>query len=168
MKPQDILVLLKIITYSGSDWTQAQIAEELMISPAEVSGVLDRCVVSGLINSSKDRINTQALREFLIHGLKYVFPPKVGMKVRGIATAHSASPIKEHIAEGSDIYVWKYSKGTRRGMSVEPLYKTVPAIAEKSPELYELLAVVDTLRIGRVREVEVAIVELDKRLNNVK
>jgi len=38
-------------------------------------------------------------------------------------------------------------------------------IVTSQPKLYEYLVIVDTLRIGRVREVEAAILKLDKRLN---
>jgi hypothetical protein len=38
----------------------------------------------------------------------------------------------------------------------------VPEAAEKDPELYRLLVIADTLRMGRVRERNVAIQELDK------
>jgi DNA-binding Lrp family transcriptional regulator len=166
IKPQDILVLLKIVAIEETVWTQQRLAEELKISPAEISGVFDRCVEAGFINQAKDRVNKQSLKEFLVHGLKYVFPPKIGAKTRGIATAHSASPIKEHIHEGEDNFVWPYYKGTKRGMQIEPLYKTIPEIASGDPVLYELLVIVDTLRVGRVREVEIAVLELDKRLGN--
>lgn len=166
IKSQDILILLYLLTKSEG-WLQSEVAESLLISPAEVSNALNRCVVSGLINGDKSRVNKLALREFLIGGLKYAFPAEVSTKVRGIATAHSASPIKEKIAEGEDIYVWSHYLGTRRGFGVKPLYKTVPKIAEKNPALYELLVIADTIRIGKVREIEIAIEELDKRLNNV-
>lgn len=166
VKPQDIVILLKLLSLGESPWTQLQLAEGLKISPAEVSNAFDRLVEAGFINQSKDRINKQALKEFLVHGLKYTFPPKIGAKTRGIATAHSASPIKEHIHEGEDNFVWPYYKGTKRGLQIEPLYKTVPEVAINDAALYELLVIVDTLRVGRVREVEVAISELDKRFGD--
>lgn len=167
MKSQDILVILKVLSLKEEQWTQAVVADSLLISPAEVSSVFERLIESGFINQTKDRVNKQALREFLIHGLKYVFPAKLGPKVRGIATAHSAPPIRDLITEGEDIFVWKTASGNRRGLSVEPLYKTVPKIVSANKALYELLVIVDTLRIGRVREIEVAISELDKRLEYV-
>ncbi len=161
-------MLLKIVSLGESSWTQSQLAEGLKLSPFEISVGLGRCIEAGFINPGKDRVNKQALREFLIHGLKYTFPPKIGAKARGMATAHSASPIKEYIHQGEDNFVWPYYKGTKRGLQIEPLYKTVPEVASGDPVLYELLVIVDTLRVGRVREVEVAIVELDKRLNDGK
>lgn len=168
LRPQDVVILLKILTFSTSDWTLADIADSLKISISEVSGALERCRISGLVNQSKRNVNKLSLREFLIYGLKYVYPAQIGTPVRGIATAHSALPISAHITEGKEILVWANSKGTRRGNSVSPLYATVPKIVESQPELYEYLVIVDTLRVGRVREIEAAILELDKRLNAEK
>lgn len=164
MKPQDILILLYLLT-RDEEWTQVKVAEALNISTSEVSNALNRCVETGLMDTEKRRINKLALREFLLGGIKYAFPAKPGTEARGIATAHSASPIKEHIAENGPNYVWPYYKGTRRGFAVEPLYKTVPQIISNQPKLYEYLVIVDALRTGKVREVEAAIEELDKRLN---
>ena len=84
---------------------------------------------------------------------------------RGISTAHSASPVKEYISEGKDHYVWSYYKGTKRGNTIAPLYAIIPKVVENQPELYELLTIIDTLRVGKKREIEIAIIELDKRLN---
>jgi len=44
------------------------------------------------------------------------------------------------------------------------LYKTVPEISVKDEKLYELLALTDALRIGKIREQKIAIVELTKRI----
>ncbi|MPM77420.1 hypothetical protein SDC9_124423 [bioreactor metagenome] len=106
------------------------------------------------------------MRDFLIYGLKYVFPPQVGTSVRGILTAHSASPIKEHITSGNDNYVWPYYKGTKRGFSVAPLYENIPKFIDNDTQLYEYLVIVDTLRVGKAREIEIAIKELDKRIKD--
>lgn len=165
LRPQDVVILLKILTFSNNDWTLADIANPLKISISEVSGALERCRISGLVNQSKKKVNKLSFREFLIYGLKYVYPALIGAPVRGFATAHSALPVSAHITEGNEILVWANSKGTRRGNAVSPLYPTVPKIVESQPELYEYLTIVDTLRIGRAREIEAAIMELDKRLN---
>ena len=63
-----------------------------------------------------------------------------------------------------DKLVWPYPKGEERGQSVEPLYPTVVESAQQNPKLYELLALVDALRVGRVRERELAAIELEKRV----
>ena len=119
-----------------------------------------------LIDSKKRKVNINSFCEFLIYGIKYVFPTEPGAVVKGIPTAHSASPIKEHISSGKDVYVWAYAKGTHRGQAIEPLYKTITQLVQNYRLFYELLTIVDTIRVGRVREIKIAIEELNKRLKN--
>lgn len=166
MRPQDIVVLLKIISINSDDWRNIDIASAIGISPSEVSEALNRCKIAKLIDSKKRRVNINSFTEFLVFGLKYVFPTEPGAIVKGIPTAHSASPIKEHISSGSDVYVWSSAKGTHRGQAIEPLYKTLPQIVQEDKFFYELLTIVDTIRVGRVRETQIAIDELNKRLKN--
>jgi len=167
MRPQDILVLLKIISIKNDNWRSIDIANSLKISPSEVSEALNRCKIARLIDRKKRTVHLNSLKEFLIYGLKYVFPVEPGSIVKGIPTAHSAYPINEHIVPGVDDYVWQYAKGNQRGQAIEPLYKTLPAIIQSDPLFYELLVIVDTIRVGRVREIKIAIEELEKRFRNV-
>jgi hypothetical protein len=166
MRPQDIVVLLKIIAVGDKEWRNIDIANAILLSPSEVSEALNRCKIAGLIDSKKRKVNINSFTEFLIYGLKYVFPTEPGAIVKGILTAHSASPIKEHISSGTDVYVWSYAKGDRRGQAIEPLYKTLPQVVQEDKRFYELLTIVDTIRVGRVREINIAIDELNKRLKH--
>ena len=166
MRPQDIVVLLKIISMTDDKWRNMDIANAVGISPSEVSEALNRCKIAKLIDSKKRKVNINSFTEFLIYGLKYVFPTEPGAIVKGIPTAHSASPIKEHISSGSDVYVWANAKGTHRGQAIEPLYKTLPQLVQEDKLFYELLVIVDTIRVGRVREIQIAIDELNKRVKN--
>jgi hypothetical protein len=166
MRPQDILVLLKIISMKNPEWLNLDIANSLKISQSEVSEALNRCKIARLIDGDKRKIYINSFKEFLIYGLKYVFPAEPGALVRGIPTAHSANPIKELISQGSENFVWPYSKGILRGQSIEPLYDTIPIVVQDDILFYELLAILDTLRIGRVLEIKIAIDELEKRLKN--
>jgi hypothetical protein len=167
MRPQDIVVLLKIISMQNKEWRNIDIANALKISPSEVSEALNRCKIAKLIDGRKKKIYHNSIMEFLIYGLKYVFPAEPGAVVRGVPTAHSAPPVSENINHGEDIYVWPYAKGNQRGQAIDPLYKTIPEIAMGDKSLYELLAIVDTLRVGRAREISIAINELEKRINYV-
>lgn len=169
MRPQDIVVLLKIISIQNRDWRIIDIANAISISTSEVSEALNRCKIAGLIDNNKRNVNLNSFKEFLIYGLKYVFPVEPGAVVRGIATAHSAYPISEHIVSGGDEYVWPYGEGDKKGQAIEPLYKTLPQIINEEDHLfYELLVIVDTIRIGRAREIKIAIDELEKRLKYVR
>lgn len=140
-------------------------AESLMLSQSEVSNALERNKIAGLVDQSKRQVNKLALRDFLINGIKYVFPPQIGLGTRGIATAHSAAPINGHIVEGRENYVWAYYKGTRTGNSIVPLYENIPKFIQNDPPLYEYLVIVDTFRVGKQREIDIAIEELDKKLS---
>ncbi len=165
LKKQDILILLKITTYKGSSFVMKDIATALKISPSEVSESLERCKCCGLIDSSKQKVQRLALEELLVHGLKYVFPAIPGRKVRGVPTAHCVSPIKDLIVSNNDdILVWPHPQGCIKGSAINPLYRTVPEIVAQDEELHQLLAIVDCLRLGRRREVELAKEELKKRL----
>lgn len=167
MRPQDIVVLLKIISIKDDLWRNIDISTSIGISASEISEALNRCKIARLIDSKKRKVNINSFTEFLIYGLKYVFPTEPGAIVKGTPTAHSASPIKEHISSDVDIYVWPNANGTHRGQAIEPLYNTLPHIVQHDNTLfYELLTIVDTIRVGRVREIKIAIDELNKRLRN--
>lgn len=165
MRPQDIVILLKKVTSAGRGMTNAQIAKELSISASEVSEALERCRIARLVDNQKQRVNILALKEFLVHGMKYVFPIQPQAKVRGIATAISAPPMNERILSDKDVYVWPDAKGSIRGEAITPLYRTVTEAVKIDPMLHSLLAIADIFRIGRTREVELAKVELDAIFN---
>lgn len=163
MKPQDVLLLLKIISMNDKSWNQKPTAEALGMSQSEVSESVARSKYAGLLDTSGKQVMKLSLMDFLQYGIRYAFPQKPGPVVRGIPTSHSASPLNKEI-QSTENYVWPYAKGNMRGHSIIPLYISVPKAALKDKDLYELLAMVDALRVGRAREKEIAITELKKRL----
>lgn len=165
MKSQDILILLKKLTSKGQSLSCRKLAEALGMSASSVSESLERCRQVQLVDRNKKRVNTIALQEFLIHGLQYVFPAVTGRVVRGVPTYISASPLQDKIANSNESYVWHYAKGNARGQQIEPLYASVPEAALQDNDLYQLLVIADTLRVGRAREKEIAIEELTKHIN---
>ena len=60
------------------------------------------------------------------------------------------------------IYVWPDLHGKERGLAIEPFYPKQVAAAKKDDELYQLLALIDVIRVGRRREITVAVEELSK------
>lgn len=165
LKSQDIVVLLKVHNLRNSEWTYSKLANSLHMSPSEVHAALKRCVASGLYDSSSRKVRKNSLLEFLIHGLKYVFPGQPGPLSRGMPTAHSADPLKDLLAvDPTDAYVWPSPDGTVRGQTITPLYKSVPEAAKSDSELYQMLSLVDAIRVGRVREQRLASRELEQRL----
>jgi hypothetical protein len=68
------------------------------------------------------------------------------------------------IQSDRDIYVWPDEEGTVRGEMIEPLYPTIPKAAKVDPEFYELLTLLDVIRVGRPREYKIAADQLHKRI----
>ena len=164
LKPQDILILLKICTLGDQEWFQHTLSEGLNISQSEISECLSRSKYSGFIDASRKKVNVLNLLEFLEYGIKYVFPQQPGAIVRGIARAHSAAPLANEI-QSVENFVWPYARGNMRGQAIQPLYKTVPKVVLNDQKLYEVLALVDALRVGKVREQHLAITLLKDRLH---
>lgn len=159
MKPQDVLVLLKIISEQDNQWQQKPLAESLGMSQSEVSQSLNRSEYAGLLNKKTKTVMRLALFDFIRYGLPFAFPQKPGPVMRGIATAHSAEPLNRFI-QSNEMYVWPSAKGKVKGHSIIPLYPSVPDAALKDSKLYHLLALADVMRIGRAREKEMATIEL--------
>ncbi|MBN2213421.1 MAG: hypothetical protein JW723_04190 [Bacteroidales bacterium] len=53
MRPQDIVILLKILLEKNNNWRNINIAKSIMISASEVTEALNRCKIAGLIDSKK-------------------------------------------------------------------------------------------------------------------
>jgi hypothetical protein len=164
MSPQDVVILLKIAAYGQEPWYQVQLAEALNISQAEISNSLARSRYAGLLDESGKQVRKQALMEFLQYGILYAFPAKPGPILRGVPTAHSGPPLNTLIEPNGEGYVWPSATGQSRGQAISPLYRNVVKAVKGDPQLHELLSLVDAVRVGRVREKQLAIEELKKRL----
>ncbi|MGE4344025.1 MAG: hypothetical protein AB7F20_07020 [Geoalkalibacter sp.] len=165
LKPQDILILLKLVTMGAKPWSYNGLANELFMSPSETHSGIKRATMARLFDVSRNIPLVKALEEFLVHGVKYAFPPIRGPLTRGIPTSHAAPPLKEYFALSKDPPpVWPDAEGPVRGYEFSPLYKSVPKAAACDRNLYELLALVDAIREGRARERELAVKELKLRL----
>lgn len=166
LRPIDVVILLKKITPQGVSMNGKQISQSLGISQAEVSVAMERNRLAQLVDDSKTRVNVLALKDFLIHGIRYCFPVRPGRVTRGIATASSAPPINDVIFSDGELFVWSDPSGAVRGQAIVPLYNGVALASMKDPDMYALLVIVDSLRIGGTRERKAAIEELDKYLNH--
>ena len=182
MKGQDIVILLKIVSLQEQE-KQGVLADPLSgrenplsarnlesalgISKTEVNASIHRSIESGLAIQDHWRVspNRRDLHKFIVSGLKFVFPAKPGAMTRGIPTAFAA-PVLEGmlISAGEYIYVWPSAEGKQMGQSIEPLFKSVPEAVQSDPLLYEYLALVDAIRLGKQRESRLAAERLEERL----
>lgn len=152
-------------------YTVRGLAASLGVSKSEVSSSLKRSISSGLAVNDRmtnfPKANTRALLDFIYYGLKYVFPVRPGEIVRGIPTSFAAPVLEgEIMTAGEFIYVWPDARGKRKGQHIPPLFKTVPYAVKKDRSLYELLALVDAIRLGTIRESKIAKQRLEERLKN--
>ena len=95
--------------------------------------------------------------------MRYVYPAEPGAIQRGMPTAHNAPPLN-NIISSEESYVWPWAESEMRGQAIEPLHPGVPGACAKDLVLYELLALVDAIRLGRVREKQQAVDELHLRI----
>lgn len=165
LKPQDVLLALKLhLGRSQPRPRMVDLALELGMSQAEISGSLKRSIYAGLSSPESGLPYPEALKEFVLHGLRYVFPAQLGAMGRGMPTSHAAPPLNKKISSAESC-IWPNEKGEARGASVVPIYPSVPFAASRDPKLYELLALIDALRVGQARERKLAMQELEKRLS---
>ncbi len=68
-----------------------------MISSSEATESIERSVTAGLSSDGKKHMMKGALKEFLVHGIRYMFPVRARDMVRGMANSHSAPPLIDHI-----------------------------------------------------------------------
>ena len=153
MRPQDIVILLKIISKGKQAWLNKDLAYELFLSQSEISESLNRSKIAGLVNSDCKKVHRQSLLEFIQYGLHYVFPVIPEGLSNGVLTAHS-HPIMKNQFQSDQAYVWPDIEGKDFGLSIAPLYKDVVKAIKIDQKLYDLLALTDVLRIGRVREIK--------------
>jgi len=149
LKPQDLVILLKLVSAPEEPFTYSSIGKALFISASEVHASLARARIARLFTSDHDgdfAVAREALRELLLHGAQFVFPAVVGTLTRGIPTAHASPAMRDFLVPSDEPPpVWPYAKGTVRGIALQPLYPTVPRAAEIDSRLYETLALFDAL-----------------------
>jgi hypothetical protein len=158
MRPQDVVVLLQIII-SDPNWMNKDIAGALFMSASEVSYSLQRSALAELIDPSRRKVMRKTFLEFIQYGLPRVFPAIKGPIAIGLPTAYSSPIMSSYLMTNqfSEMIVWPYPEGEARGESINPLYPNAVKAALMNSKLYELLALVDVMRLGKVREKEIAL-----------
>ena len=166
LKPQDIFIMLKLVAWNSSEWSYPALSHELSMSASEVHAGIKRAAAARLMDMDRKMPVKSSLLEFLIHGVKYAYPPDRGGIARGMLTGYAAQPLRDLIMQPDEPPpVWPDPEGQERGYEFSPLYSSVPAACRVDPKLYELLALVDAIRDGSARERKIAIKELQNRIS---
>jgi hypothetical protein len=167
LKPQDILVALKLVALGNNPWSYESLSSSLGMSLSQLHSSVKRCKELGLLRLEGKRMvpNVKNMEELIVHGLKYVFELKRGALTRGIPTSYGAPPLDEILISSKEEPppVWPDPEGSARGFSFSPIYKYAPEAAKKDRKLYEMLALIDAIRAEGAREKQIAIEELKSR-----
>jgi len=129
------------------------------MSASEVNAGIKRSSLAGLLRKKNDKVIPvkKSIEEFLVHGLKYVFPVERGEPTRGIPTSGASPFFKNVLTDDSELPpVWPDANGEIKGYSLKPLYKCVSFAVKHDKALYEYLSIIDALRGGRIREISAA------------
>ena len=166
LKPQDVVIALKL-SLDGESKAYAQKASELGMSASEVHAAEARLVEAKLLSPDKHSVLRKPLMDFLVYGVPHAFAVAPKELTRGVPTAWSAPVMSGEFKGNNELPpIWPDPVGTTQGLSVKPLYRNVPEVAQASRPFYDLLALVDALRIGRARERAFAEEKLRERIMN--
>lgn len=168
IKTPDIYVLGGLLVYDG-DWTYRSLADRLDVPHAVVQRALSRAGDAGLYSAHRRRVHLPHFEEFAIHALRFLAPARLGALTRGVPAAWAAAPMSEAISSSGEEPppVWPYAHGQVRGQAVEPLHRAAPEAVEEWSDLGEILALLDSLRVGDARVRNVAEDFLSERLHSL-
>lgn len=160
LKPQDTLLALKYWSLRRNQQHLAvrELASSLEISASEVSKGAKRLVAARLLVERDNAYHAEAnaLTEWLSFGVRYAFPVEQRGFGRGMGTAWTCALVKTDVVPPNPGTVWSALGGAQEGIFVEPIYKGVPLAASQDPLLYQALALVDAIRLGKPRELAIA------------
>jgi hypothetical protein len=153
IKPQDLLVVIQAAAVRQR-WTVNLMAESLELPPATVHRSIMRCREMGLFSDDIARIDPYLVEEFLVHVVRFEFPPRWIGTSRGVPTAWSADPLKSVLRSDrtSDTVVWPLEAGRRSGRGLEPIHPNLVKFEKSNPEVYAWGTLVDAIRIGGARD----------------
>ncbi len=163
LRPVDLSIALRLEHAPDERYEDLARAVGLSLSASHRS--VRRLAMAGLLAPGSRRVNRSALLEFLVHGVRYAFPPNLGRESLGVPTAGGLPELAKDLPSGSHA-VWPSALGKQRGPSLAPLYPGAPGAALRDDRLHRLLALVDVMRIGQARERKIGEAALRKLLLN--
>lgn len=153
LRPDDVVVALQLTIDAKVSFKD--LSETTGLSVGECHNAVRRLGISALLSPGTRRPVRDLLTRFLLHGVPHAFPLVLGPPGPGVPTALSAAVFAGKV--GSDErFVWPDAAGPDRGLTIVPLFPGAAQTARRNPLLYDLLAIVDAIRLGRARERRVA------------
>jgi hypothetical protein len=151
MRGGDLLLLLGLLR-QGSDWSVRSLAHDLHLPQAAVQRSLARLDATPAYDAARRRVSPSAVSDLLRFAIPFVAPARLGAPTRGMPTAWATPPLSDRLAGIDELPpVWPAADGDVRGLSVDPLHSAAVALARSDPWMYEMLALVDGVRLGDAR-----------------
>jgi hypothetical protein len=152
IKQPDIYVLAGLLAREG-EWTYRSLADDLRVPHPVVQRALSRAQEADLYSADRREVHRPHFEEFAVHALRFVAPGRLGPLVAGVPAAWAAEPMAKAIVSSGDDPppVWPDAEGGVRGQAVEPLHEAAPEAVAEWPGLGEILASLDSLRVGDLR-----------------
>jgi hypothetical protein len=148
LRPSDLVIACQLAI--TPDAMFLELAKSTGISAGECHNAVRRLRLARLLLTNGRRPAGEVLLSFLVHGAPFAFPPVLGSPTIGTATAHSA-PAFQGKVDSPQGFVWPDAAGTDRGQSLIPLFPGASSLPNRNQPLYDLLALVDALRVGTTR-----------------
>jgi hypothetical protein len=153
-------------------------SEMLGISPGEIAKSLKRLVAAQLVAENPQgnlvsdlnlsyHLVSRNMSEWIAYGIKYWAQPDPIGVVRGMASGWSCPEIRSEMAEPDIPLVWEFGDGKERGEGIQPLYEGVPQAASRDPTLYKIMSLIDIMRVGKPRELNIARDILKKTMDEI-
>lgn len=151
LQPHDVVIAL--LYHDTPGLTVDHVAKTLKLTPSDAASSLERLKLTGILSYDGGNglsVSPHALMEFLCHGIRYVFPATLGDNGRGLGTAYLRD-----VEEGencSEAAVWPAQDEGDYGRALQPLLTSFVDVVGRYPEVYNLLAAVDAIRLGRAED----------------
>ena len=158
LRPQELVLAIALATLD--ERPSVRDLQELLgaSSPSRVHDSLRRLEAARLVG----RVSGLTLKMPLFHILKdavrWLIPGNVGDHAVGVPTAHAVGPLANELV-WQHAYVWPARSDDEQqleGRSVEPLHDWAYGLAASNPQAHLVLALTDSIRVGRARDQQLA------------
>ncbi len=173
LRGQDVLVACKLFSamVGKVDWSFPSLSAELDVSVGEIYNSVGRCRRAQLLVQG-DRVSRPHLRELLVSAVPRIFYATRGAMGVGVPTSTWAPPLASLMGDRTGTpLVWasdaKHRPDPSRssiGETIEPVYPSVPRAALRDLAVYELLALVDVVRVGDASSRKTAVGLIERRV----
>ncbi len=146
------------------------LSESIKVSIGEISKSTKRLLSASLLVEREGRFLAEinALKEWLCYGVRYAYPAETIGFGRGMPTGWNCPNVRTDIMPPDPPVVWGVSGGSAEGSILRPIHESVPFAASNDELLYEVLSLMEAIRIGKPRELTIAREEIATVLKNEK